>query len=43
MGGMGGDRTGGKDAKRGQKPTDGAQGGAPAEATPLPDGPAGQA
>lgn len=43
MGGMGGDRTGGKDAKRGQKPTDGAQGGAPAETTPLPDGPAGQA
>lgn len=42
MGGMGGDRTGGKDAMRGQKPTDGAQGGAPAEATPLPDGPAGQ-
>lgn len=43
MGGFGGDRTGGKDAMRGQKPTDGAQGGDPAEATPVPDGTTGQA
>lgn len=39
MGGFGGDRTGGRDAARGQKPTDGA----PTETAAVPDGATGQA